>query len=142
MEVFRSTEWSTPALLQLGGMTMSESARKAIKQPPAPAGVPLKTFAMSSAELFEILGSGKKFAEHIGSRAEPLSEKNMVMLNRARSVWPRAVNVLGGESAARQWLVQTNRSLGGKCPLALLDNEDGYTLVLDTLGRIEYGIPS
>nr|WP_229264645.1 MbcA/ParS/Xre antitoxin family protein [Duganella sp. 1411] len=46
------------------------------------------------------------------------------------------------EPSAQRWITQENRSLGGEAPLSLLDTEAGYELVLDTLGRIEYGIVS
>ncbi|WP_220476902.1 antitoxin Xre/MbcA/ParS toxin-binding domain-containing protein [Massilia cavernae] len=46
------------------------------------------------------------------------------------------------EEAAKTWLRQNNRSLGGEVPLSLLDTEVGYELVLDTLGRIEHGVVS
>ena len=48
--------------------------------------------------------------------------------------------VFEDENAAREWINRDNRSLGGESPLSLLDTEAGYELVLDTLGRIEYGV--
>jgi putative toxin-antitoxin system antitoxin component (TIGR02293 family) len=60
--------------------------------------------------------------------------------NRVNRVFERAVQVLGDGEAAQAWMHQENRSLGGKLPLSLLDTEEGYRLVLDTLGRIENGI--
>lgn len=61
---------------------------------------------------------------------------------RAERVLERALQVLEDEEAAKTWLTRANRSLGGEVPLALLDTEVGYELVLDTLGRIEYGVVS
>ena len=61
---------------------------------------------------------------------------------RAQRVFTRALAVLEDDAAARAWMKRSNRSLGGKPPLALLDTEVGYELVLDTLSRIEYGIIS
>lgn len=61
---------------------------------------------------------------------------------RAERVWSRAVEVLEDEDSARLWINRNNRSLGGEAPLALLDTEVGYELVLDTLARIEYGVVS
>jgi putative toxin-antitoxin system antitoxin component (TIGR02293 family) len=49
---------------------------------------------------------------------------------------------LEDDDSAKAWVVRGNRSLGGKAPLSLLDTEVGYELVLDTLGRLEYGIVS
>jgi putative toxin-antitoxin system antitoxin component (TIGR02293 family) len=61
---------------------------------------------------------------------------------RTERVLKRAVSVLQDADAAREWLSRANRSLGGEVPLAMLDTEDGYQLVLDTLARIEYGVIS
>jgi putative toxin-antitoxin system antitoxin component (TIGR02293 family) len=99
-------------------------------------------FAMNISELFEVLASPQKLAERLNSRRDPFSEKNLAVLRRAVKIWPRAIEVLGDESTARQWLTQTNRSLGGIAPLVLLGDENDCTMVSDTLGRIEYGIVS
>lgn len=63
-------------------------------------------------------------------------------MDRAAKVWSRAVAVLENEEAACGWINRSNRSLGGVTPLSLLDTEIGYELVLDTLGRIEFGVVS
>jgi putative toxin-antitoxin system antitoxin component (TIGR02293 family) len=61
---------------------------------------------------------------------------------RAEKVLQRAQAVFEDVPAARIWITRDNRSLGGVSPLSLLDTEAGYELVLDTLGRIEYGVIS
>jgi putative toxin-antitoxin system antitoxin component (TIGR02293 family) len=61
---------------------------------------------------------------------------------RAEKVFSRAMQVLEDDAAAKAWLSRPNRTLGGEVPLSLLDTEIGYELVLDTLGRIEYGVVS
>jgi putative toxin-antitoxin system antitoxin component (TIGR02293 family) len=71
---------------------------------------------------------------------DDLSSSERDRLYRAEKVWQRALEVLGDEDAVRHWVVRANRSLGGEAPLSLLDTEPGYELVLDALGRIEYGI--
>lgn len=58
-------------------------------------------------------------------------------LRKARE---RAAEVLGSEDLAQQWLHREIRSLGGVQPVSLLDTEEGFDLVMDTLGRIESGI--
>jgi putative toxin-antitoxin system antitoxin component (TIGR02293 family) len=63
-------------------------------------------------------------------------------LYRAWRVLKRAVDVLESQEAAGSWLSCANRSLGGEAPLALLDTEVGYELVLATLGRVEHGVVS
>ncbi|WP_188130092.1 antitoxin Xre/MbcA/ParS toxin-binding domain-containing protein [Massilia mucilaginosa] len=69
-----------------------------------------------------------------------LSSTEQDRLYRAYRVWKRTLEVLDDEDSTRRWIVRINRSLGGEAPLALLDTEVGYELVLDTLGRIEYGV--
>ena len=71
-----------------------------------------------------------------------LSATEQDRIYRAEKVLARTVEVLEDDEAATKWINQANRSLGGEVPLALLDTEVGYELVLDTLGRIEYGIVS
>ena len=74
------------------------------------------------------------------SKNDLLSASEQDRLYRTEEVLARTLAVLEDEGSAKAWLVQHNRSLGGEAPLALLDTEAGYELVLDTLGRIEYGI--
>ncbi len=47
---------------------------------------------------------------------------------------------LGGVSAARRWLSQANRSLGGVAPLSLLDTDIGCRRVEEALVRLNYGL--
>ena len=74
------------------------------------------------------------------SKNDTLSSSEQDRLYRTEKVLARALAVLEDNASAKAWLVQNNRSLGGEAPLSLLDTEAGYELVLDTLGRIEYGI--
>lgn len=74
------------------------------------------------------------------STNDTLSASEQDRLYRTEKVLARTLAVLEDDASARAWLVQENRSLGGEAPLALLDTEAGYELVLVTLGRIEYGI--
>lgn len=69
-----------------------------------------------------------------------LSATEQDRIYRTHRVWKRALEVFDDENDARRWINRDNRSLGGESPLALLDTEVGYELVIDTLGRIEYGI--
>lgn len=71
-----------------------------------------------------------------------LSPAEQDRIYRVERVLARSLEVLEDEAAAKEWLNQNNRSLGGEIPLALLDTEVGYELVLDTLGRIQYGVIS
>lgn len=69
-----------------------------------------------------------------------LSPSEQDRVYRVTKVLERATEVLGDGAAAKAWTLQINRSLGGESPLSLLDTEAGYERVMDTLGRIEYGV--
>jgi len=76
------------------------------------------------------------------ARDEALSALEQDRIYRAERVLARAQQVVGDPEGAQAWVNRENRSLGGVAPLSLLDTEAGYELVLDTLGRIEYGVYS
>ncbi len=57
-------------------------------------------------------------------------------------VFIRAVEVLGTEDLARQWLHTAVPALNGIAPTALLDTPVGIQWVFTVLGRIEYGVYS
>jgi putative toxin-antitoxin system antitoxin component (TIGR02293 family) len=60
-------------------------------------------------------------------------------LARVARVTQRAVDAIGDENQAREWLRRTNRALQGAIPLKLLGTDAGAERVADELGRIEYG---
>ena len=97
---------------------------------------------LSQDRLFDTLKLPKSTMKARISDDALLSSAEQDRIYRAEKVWARALGVLEDEQSARRWIVRENRSLGGEAPLSLLDTEAGYELVLDTLGRIEYGIVS
>lgn len=99
-------------------------------------------FGISQDRLFETLRLPKSTLKGRIGKNELLSPSEQDRVYRADKVWTRALEVLEDEPAARLWINRDNRSLGGEAPLSLLDTEAGYELVLDTLGRIEYGVVS
>lgn len=99
-------------------------------------------FGMSQDGLFDVLRLPRSTMKSRISKNEALSASEQDRIYRADRVWSRALEVLEDEDAARAWIRRDNRSLGGEAPLSLLDTEVGYELVLDTLGRVEYGIVS
>lgn len=100
------------------------------------------SLGVSQDKLFELLGLPKSTVKGRISADGKLSATEQDRVFRAERVLARAVQVLEDEGAAKAWLSRNNRSLGGEVPLTLLDTEVGYELVLDTLGRIEYGVVS
>jgi putative toxin-antitoxin system antitoxin component (TIGR02293 family) len=100
------------------------------------------TLGVSQERLFELLRLPKSTMKGRISTDALLSATEQDRIYRAEKVLARTIEVLEDKQAAIKWINQANRSLGGEVPLALLDTEVGYELVLDTLGRIEYGVIS
>ncbi len=95
---------------------------------------------ISNERLYEVLRLPGSTIKARISKDQALAPAEQDRLYRVERVFGRAVQVLEDEEAARKWINQENRSLGGESPLSLLDTEAGYELVLDTLTRIEYGV--
>ena len=55
-------------------------------------------------------------------------------------LYERGIDVLGSAEAFNKWVKAPNYALGGEVPFNLLDTHIGFTIVTDTLGRIEHGI--
>ena len=74
-----------------------------------------------------------------GSRLTAAESDRTVRLAR---VYASAVEMIGDEEKAVQWLQAPNRALGGERPLDQLDTDVGAREVEDILGRIAYGVYS
>jgi len=61
---------------------------------------------------------------------------------RMARVYANAVEMIGDEEKAIEWLSTPNRALGGDKPLDQLDTDTGARAVEDILGRIAYGVYS
>jgi putative toxin-antitoxin system antitoxin component (TIGR02293 family) len=61
---------------------------------------------------------------------------------RLAQVYAQAIDTLGSEDKATQWLKTPNRTLRGTRPLDQLDTDPGVREVEDVLGRIAYGVYS
>jgi len=61
---------------------------------------------------------------------------------RLARVYADAIEMIGDEERAVQWLLMPNRALGGERPLDRLDTDVGAREVEDILGRIAYGVYS
>ncbi|PRC93788.1 type II RES/Xre toxin-antitoxin system antitoxin [Solimicrobium silvestre] len=99
-----------------------------------------KMIGMPRDKFYACVGLPKSTIEKNISQQSPLSTAHGDRLYRVNRVFSRTLEVLEDEEAAKLWVQQSNRSLGGESPLSLLDTEAGYELVMDTLGRIEYGV--
>ncbi|MBZ5627475.1 MAG: DUF2384 domain-containing protein [Acidobacteriia bacterium] len=61
---------------------------------------------------------------------------------RLARVYANAIEMIGNEEKAVEWLRTANRALGGERPLDQLDTDLGARAVEDVLGRIAYGVYS
>ena len=61
---------------------------------------------------------------------------------RMARVYAHAVEMIGDEEKAIEWLSTPNRALGGERPLDQLDTDTGARMVEDVAGRIAYGVYS
>ena len=73
------------------------------------------------------------------SRLTPAESDRTARLAR---VYANAVEMIGDEERAVEWLRTPNRALGGERPLDQLDTDVGARAVEDILGRIAYGVYS
>lgn len=92
-------------------------------------------------ELAQLLGvSVRTVAQRrrLGSLTSQQSER----LFRLARVLARAEEVFDDLGNASHWLKSPIIVLRGATPLSLLDTEVGGEVVMDTLGRIAYGIPA
>ncbi len=99
-----------------------------------------KMIGMPRDRFYASVGLPKSTIEKNIGQQSRLSPAHGDRIYRVNRVFARAFEVLGDQDGAKLWIQRRNRSLGGVSPLSLLDTEVGYELVLDTLGRIEYGI--
>jgi putative toxin-antitoxin system antitoxin component (TIGR02293 family) len=61
---------------------------------------------------------------------------------RLARVYANAVEMIGDDAKAVEWLQTPNRALSGERPLDQLDTDIGARTVEDVLGRIAYGVYS
>ena len=73
---------------------------------------------------------------------KPLSPAESDKLIRLAEAVKRAISVFGDEVEGKAWMNEPIVSLGGRRPLDLLDTQDGFDLVIRTLGRIQFGAPA
>ena len=76
------------------------------------------------------------------SRSSLLTPAESDRTVRMARVYAAAVEMIGDEEKAVEWLCAPNRALGGERPLDQLDTDTGARMVEDILGRIAYGVYS
>lgn len=82
--------------------------------------------------------------EYPGSAEEGLDEL-IDEVKRAKvpsALWDRAVETLGSNYKANQWLRTGVQALGGRTPLQVLNETNGAEWLSQILGRIDHGVTS
>jgi putative toxin-antitoxin system antitoxin component (TIGR02293 family) len=133
------------ALKQLG-FKASAGAGSAFKQvrDALREGVPRSAFdqlradlGVSNEELADIAGIPTRTLARRTDRFKPNESERLL---RIGSAWAKALAVLEDPLAARRWMTQPKRALGGLTPLRCCDTEIGAREVESLLGRIEHGV--
>lgn len=97
---------------------------------------------MGSSLLSRKLGIPQRTLSRRLSQASLLTPAESDRTVRMARVYANAVEMIGDEEKAIEWLCTPNRALGGERPLDQIDTDVGARLVEDILGRIAYGVYS
>jgi putative toxin-antitoxin system antitoxin component (TIGR02293 family) len=143
---------TTEAIIQvLGGRKV---LRKVIKSPDDLAhlvrkGLPAGSVTalaeklhLGNSVLSQKLGIPQRTLTRRLSQASLLTPAESDRTVRMARVYASAVEMIGEEEKAIEWLGTPNRALGGARPLDQLDTDTGARMVEDILGRIAYGVYS
>ena len=95
-----------------------------------------------AAELASELGLAERTVQRRLAKDQPLSFEEAEKSIRVARALVKARHVLEDMDAGARWLLTPAKALGGARPLSLLGSGDGFTLVMDELGRIDHGVYS
>jgi putative toxin-antitoxin system antitoxin component (TIGR02293 family) len=101
-----------------------------------------KRLDLRQAEISEKIGIPQRTLTRRMARHARLTVAESDRTVRMAQVYATAVDTLGTEDKAAQWLKTPNRALRGARPLDQLDTDPGVREVEDVLGRIAYGVYS
>jgi len=97
---------------------------------------------MGNSALSEMLGIPLRTLTRRQSQGSRLTITESDRTVRLARVYASAVEMIGNEEKAAEWLQTPNRALGGERPFDQLDTDVGARMVEDILGRIAYGVYS
>jgi putative toxin-antitoxin system antitoxin component (TIGR02293 family) len=97
---------------------------------------------LRQAEVSEKIGIPQRTLSRRLQRHARLTAAESDRTVRLAQVYTAAIDALGDEEKAAQWLKTPNRVLRGGRPLDQLDTDPGVREVEDVLGRIAYGVYS
>lgn len=95
-------------------------------------------YRLPKTEMYNILHLTPKTGQRI--QAKKLDRDKSGHVVQLLKVLIRANDIFKDHDKAMTWIKSPCFALGDQVPMALLDTSEGIELVLDTLGRIEYGV--
>jgi len=97
-----------------------------------------EAYQMPRTEIYNLLHISPKTAQRAASKklGRDISDHLVQMVK----VFKRAVEIFKDSEKAMRWLKSPCYALGNQVPVRLLDTTEGMELVMNTLGRIEYGV--
>jgi putative toxin-antitoxin system antitoxin component (TIGR02293 family) len=101
-----------------------------------------KRLHVGNSVLSRTLGIPQRTLTRRLSKASLLTPAESDRTVRMARVYANAIEMIGDEEKAIEWLNTPNRALGGERPLDQLDTDTGARMVEDILGRIAYGVYS
>lgn len=96
--------------------------------------------------LKKALGISLRTLQRRKEKADSSAQPRTLTLDQSNRTWKfaetlsKAIEVLGTQRAAEQWLVTPAMALNRRCPLDLMSTQAGSELVDDLLIRMEYGV--
>jgi putative toxin-antitoxin system antitoxin component (TIGR02293 family) len=118
-------------LMNLARQGLSKSAMDSLAQ----------LLGLSTKDLVQYLHISERTLQRYSGDKKLSSELSDHLIQLAR-VYARAVEVFEDRDKAVKWLKHPSHALGGITPISCLDNFSGIELILDELGRMEYGVYS
>lgn len=97
---------------------------------------------IGSSALSRKLGIPQRTLSRRLSESSRLTAAESDRMVRTARICATAVEMIGDEDRAIEWLHTPNRILRGETPLDQLDTDTGARMVEDILGRIAYGVYS
>lgn len=101
----------------------------------------LEALEISVDEIVTLLPISRRTLERYESDRKLSPELSDRLIQIAR-VYSRTLEVFGDRQSALGWLKSPCKAFGDTIPLSYLDLASGFEIVMDELGRIDYGVYS
>ncbi|NET29279.1 antitoxin Xre/MbcA/ParS toxin-binding domain-containing protein [Okeania sp. SIO1I7] len=97
---------------------------------------------ISESQMAALLATSERTISRRKKDQKPLDLSESDRLYRVARIFAQTLDIFENVEIARDWLKKSNRALGGKTPLELLDTDAGTQQVDELLNKIEYGVYS